>query len=493
MNTDRIIKLLKEQGQIILQGAPGTGKTYATVELAVALCCPNDSNISSERRKLKEKYDELVEKGRVAFTTFHQSMDYEDFVEGYKPTTEEEREEDPNAQFVLRDGIFKKICKDAALGLENPEAKNKLIEELKKEASDQNGVKITDANGKEYQLFFSIDQWFYKCDESYSKKTMATRWNTYIQNGCSNKSLKSDTIALSICIYLKKEYPKDDFDNAWKKLCEEIQTTNKPIEVNTGEKSRQTYLLTKVEDNGSILVHRECNIPNIEDYISKSDAAGYQNAIYRKLKQLNKEARANYLLIIDEINRANISKVMGELITLLEKGKREGNEDARSAKLPYSQKKFTVPDNLYIIGTMNTADRSLGSIDYAIRRRFAFVTLEANQDLAQNHKKEFDAVKGLIEECRDDDFEVDEIMVGHSYFMPNDKDEWERNIDYKIIPLLLEYFKDGVLIDKENKIFTDIKRTKKDQLKSYLKFSKNQQNAQENENQQQSKQEAASE
>lgn len=485
MDTDSIIKLLKEQGQIILQGAPGTGKTYATVELAVALCCPNEyQSLQSNHDSLKKKYDELVKEGRVAFTTFHQSMDYEDFVEGYKPTTKEERE-NGEGDFKRRDGIFKKICKDAALGLENAAAKDKLIEELKKEASVHNGVKITDANDKEYQLFFN-GQWFYECDESYSKKTMATRWNTYKQN----KSLKSDTIAKSICIYLESKYTNIDFSEAWNRLCNEITTTG-TIEVNTGNNSRQTYQLKNVE-NDSILVHRSCDIKNIED--SSESSNGYQNAIYRRLEEFNKKNRANYLLIIDEINRANISKVMGELITLLEKGKRKGNEDARSAKLPYSQEEFTVPDNLYIIGTMNTADRSLGSIDYAIRRRFAFVTLEAEENHVGNkYKDSFNKVKKLIEECRDDDFEVDEIMAGHSYFMPKDDDEWQRNIDYKIIPLLLEYFKDGVLIDKKN-IFTDRKMTKKDQLKSYLS-NKNQKNVPEGEieDQQQSKQQTAPE
>lgn len=415
METERIIELLKEQGQIILQGAPGTGKTYATVELAVALCCPNEySSISSDHNKLKKKYDGLVKEGRVAFTTFHQSMDYEDFVEGYKPATEEERKTNPNAQFVLRNGIFKKMCQKARI--EKTYTRDQVYETIKKRLDDGDHI-IIPVQGGTYE--------YYKEGNNYMNKNS--------KNSISRVSNLKNIIG-------------DAFE-FW----------------------------TECRDNNGYYVEDR-------DKMGGKKQSGSNTYIPAIASYINEMVKPQpYLLIIDEINRANISKVMGELITLLEKGKREGKEDARSAKLPYSQEEFTVPDNLYIIGTMNTADRSLGSIDYAIRRRFAFVTLEANQELAEIHKKEFDAVKNLIEECRDDDFEVDEIMVGHSYFMPKD-DEWQRNIDYKIIPLLLEYFKDGVLIDKENNIFKERAKTKKDQLKDHLGFSKSQQIVQKNDN-----------
>lgn len=276
-------RLLDNAGQIILQGAPGCGKTYVTTDLAVYLC---NGWIPADRQDMKKEYKRLQKEGRIAFTTFHQSLDYEEFVEGLKPDTS--LLEADAMRFVVKDGIFKRVSKAA------------------------------------------------------------------------------------------KEKPEEKF-----------------------------------------------------------------------------------VLIIDEINRANISKVLGELITLLEKSKRLGNDDEFTVTLPYSGEEFGVPNNLYIIGTMNTADRSLGYIDYAIRRRFAFITLKAERnaiDGYSDYKADrtllnkalalYDEVNVLVRQNIAADFEYDDIMVGHSYFMAPTVEELQMNLDYKIRPLLEEYFRDGILVDK---------------------------------------------
>ena len=162
------------------------------------------------------------------------------------------------------------------------------------------------------------------------------------------------------------------------------------------------------------------------------------------------------VLIIDEINRGNISRIFGELITLLEADKRQNGEHPVSVILPYSKKEFSVPSNIYIIGTMNTTDRSTGRIDYAVRRRFAFYTLEAdteaiayyyrkNVELGEKANQLFNAVKEFISDNKTDDLEMDELMVGHSYFMASSEEELRLKLDYEIIPLIKEYEKDGML------------------------------------------------
>ena len=165
-----------------------------------------------------------------------------------------------------------------------------------------------------------------------------------------------------------------------------------------------------------------------------------------------------YVLIIDEINRGNVSKIFGELITLLEADKRSGGgEHHISLKLPYSKEDFSVPSNLYIIGTMNTTDRSTGTIDYAVRRRFAFITLESRADVIENWcnsqsvpsdvKKAalalFDQINGVgrndsssfIAKHKASDFELEDLKVGHSYFMAKDMAGLKLKMRYEVVPL----------------------------------------------------------
>ena len=162
--------------------------------------------------------------------------------------------------------------------------------------------------------------------------------------------------------------------------------------------------------------------------------------------QTEKVELKNYVLIIDEINRGNVSKIFGELISLLEADKRVGGDHPLSVTLPYSKESFSVPSNLYIIGTMNTTDRSVGSIDYAVRRRFSFVTLEADENKVPegNARNLFNAVKNFLNKSKYD-MDIEDLMVGHSYFMASDADVLKMKWQYEILPLLMEYHKDGII------------------------------------------------
>lgn len=155
------------------------------------------------------------------------------------------------------------------------------------------------------------------------------------------------------------------------------------------------------------------------------------------------DIRKNYVLIIDEINRGNVSAIFGELITLIEDSKREGKEEALEIILPYSKEKFSVPSNLYIIGTMNTADRSVESLDTALRRRFVFEEMLPNPDLEELDYIVFDhnvsdilkRINLRIEKLIDRDH-----CIGHAYFIEKDEETVIDSFYKNIIPLLQEYF-----------------------------------------------------
>lgn len=376
-DTLRAAKLLENSGQIILQGAPGCGKTYITTELAVYLC---DGEVPSTREELKKRYKELQKEGRVEFTTFHQSLDYEEFVEGLKPDTDSLN--DKEMRFVVKSGIFKRICQAASA--------------------------TTTSNLKEAYNSFAEDVVNY--DDIYKINMPNGSMFGVTINGKGNLSL----------------YTGKDF------------------------KLNGTLTYENIEKffYGADLGYWKCYFKGIIDVLKKD----------YKLAAENKDANKPYVLVIDEINRANVSKVLGELITLLEKNKRLGWEDEFTVTLPYSGENFGVPDNLYIIGTMNTADRSLGYIDYAVRRRFAFMTIEAKSDVIREFyngngelmKKElllFTSVSDLIKDNLNPDFDLNNIMVGHSYFLAKSDDDFELNLEYKIRPLLEEYLRDGIIVD----------------------------------------------
>ncbi len=172
-----------------------------------------------------------------------------------------------------------------------------------------------------------------------------------------------------------------------------------------------------------------------------------------------------YVLIIDEINRANLSSVLGELIYALE----YRGEAVESMYAVDDDNQLILPPNLYIIGTMNTADRSVGHIDYAIRRRFAFVdvlpeNLKEKQGLENFHEVLFLEVEKLFKEHTSPEFEVHDVQLGHSYFIDKSEEENGAGMDirfkYEIKPILLEYVKDGVLIEKGKDIKKEIEDLK---------------------------------
>ena len=387
------IDILRQKKQIILQGAPGTGKTYKTAAIAVGMCRPTFSDFE-DHQKVMEEYERLQNEGQIAFCTFHQSMDYEDFIEGLKPEVKGD-----GVEYNVENGIFKTIC-ELAQTKENADIATCIDKYLQTIKGYENKKIIPTVTGKS-ELYV----WWTEGNDTISTRSVLS------------KSEKGD------------------------------QYSPSPLNI---EKVKMQALGEGVENNW------------------RQYAQAFINAVKKEYNLENQVSDKPYVLIIDEINRGNVSKIFGELITLLEADKRSGGGSHHiSLKLPYSKEDFSVPSNLYIIGTMNTTDRSTGTIDYAVRRRFAFVTLESRADIIEKWcnsqsipsgvKKAsldlFAQINGLsrndnssfIAKHKASDFELEDLKVGHSYFMAKDMASLKLKMRYEVVPLIKEYIKDGIL------------------------------------------------
>ena len=441
----------------ILYGPPGTGKTYNTINKALEILGVETQDKS--RAELKAHFDEFRQNGQIEFVTFHQSFSYEEFVEGIKPKfiNSNEGVESSKMEYEIKSGIFKQICKKA---LKNLEDSQKDEAELKNESKVDNlfeafieHIQNEQENGGEYIL------------KQNAKKDK--NWLVVLLDSGNYKVIK----IFSHSGYLEKY----------------------PVFLN-GDKIKAHYSDFKADNS--------FKIPSNENRTGYIDTHRFYSAFFKKMQEFettwqdiskdsgeidfNQKALKSYILIIDEINRGNISKILGELITLIEPSKRIGGDEELRVTLPYSNESFGVPSNLYIIGTMNTADRSIALLDTALRRRFEFVEMmpqpellkniwivkdteqrdNENQVIPENRMEELDKYMSEKSNClykilnsinNRIEFLLDrEHTIGHAFFFEkakiykNDKLEWyELTLESlkeifvkKIIPLLQEYFYD---------------------------------------------------
>jgi hypothetical protein len=232
-------------------------------------------------------------------------------------------------------------------------------------------------------------------------------------------------------------------------------------------KTRQAELIAKeltkpgtVGSEGEFQIIQFHPAYSYEDFvrgiIAKTTESGnvlYQveNKILTDFAQKAKDnPNGNYVLVIDEINRANLPSVLGELIYALE----YRDKSVTSLYEYEGERKIVLPKNLYIIGTMNTADRSVGHIDYAIRRRFAFVDILPDENVIEYEgaKKLFNSIKNLFTaEFLSPEFKSKEVMIGHSYFLAKDDNKMRIKLEYEIKPILREYLKDGIFFEAASK------------------------------------------
>lgn len=420
-----IIKFDKNQ---ILYGPPGTGKTYNTAIYAVAICNGEDVETVKEwdYEEVMTRYNELVSLGQITFTTFHQSYGYEEFIEGIKPIMDENN----NISYEVKSGVFKEFCKQAQI----PE--NMLIDhntKLWKVILKSGDTSAT--NSVKSECFYSDQKIMFdwgKKDECY---------------------IGSEALRQLILFHDKMNI--GDIVVVYAGNSENIDA----IGIITGEafydESRPSYRWSRSVKWIEVNKLRSMKLWNENKYFSNDTVQELKRVNlleFMKTVQPQKFTanKKNYVFIIDEINRGNISKIFGELITLIEDCKRAGQKEEASAILPYSGDSFSIPSNVYIIGTMNTADRSIALMDTALRRRFSFVEMMPDSQLLQDIKviadgKEIDIAKMLDKMNQRIAYLYDrEHTIGHAFFMKL-KDsptiETLQNIFEKsIVPLLQEYF-----------------------------------------------------
>lgn len=439
----------------ILYGPPGTGKTYNTINKALKIILikekrstqinhvfqnhdykknvedilnvlQKNEHTPEDRKLLMWAFDYYKNQSQIVFTTFHQSFGYEEFVEGIKAKTI-----DKAIEYKVENGIFKKLC---------IEAQDKII------VSDD--------------LKINLDKTW--------KVSLGGSGNNEIKNDCYRNS--------RMRFGYKEDFPNslesyDKLNNPLNALFNKMTIGDVVVSLNSNKSINQIgivsgdyeYLENENDYKHSRAVRWLFEEPRIVDFYEINNNSVFSNPAIHEINPnrekllaliptsgvLNNNADKNYILIIDEINRGNISKIFGELITLIEDSKRIGTAEEIRVSLPYSgmgddEKGFGVPSNLYIIGTMNTADRSIAPIDTALRRRFVFEEMLPKSELLTsnldgtgiNLNEILTAINTRIEYLYDRDH-----TIGHAYLIG--VETFEQLIfafKNKIIPLLAEYF-----------------------------------------------------
>ena len=502
----------------ILFGPPGTGKTYISIEKALDIINPlwKEESRKTDEADLREYaitlYNKYVESGQIVFTTFHQSMSYEDFIEGIKPSAEStdntsdnshtivaqnspsaddmdageqgepastvvyeesaETKKTNNISYSVQPGIFKEICDKALLdylcecfcqekrneGYRSTDDRLKkevvslvqnLMNENKKKPEENDFQSIKETGAFEEETIKNIMETIHSYKDKLQQKCYETASLQNIGDLFYKEYLESILAEIN-----KDENNEYELQSGKKIQIKEIEETRKKEKEKEGEKEKKyKFFVTKEIGIPSDIFKKKLKLERTfgttyEGYLP-SLVEDYKNFVRRK------KSTTPYVLIIDEINRGNIASIFGELITLIEDSKRLGRLNALTAKLPYSHEVFGVPDNLYIIGTMNTADRSVEALDSALRRRFVFEEMMPDSTCVPDWKENvgddnnkipielrdiFDKINARLRVLKDRDHQI-----GHSYFMniKDDDNKWEKLKDVfyrQIIPLLQEYF-----------------------------------------------------
>lgn len=367
----------------ILYGPPGTGKTYNTKNIALSILGEDIESLN--RNEILELYKQYSEEGRIEFVTFHQSFGYEDFVEGIKPVLPGKGENDTDEMvYDIENGIFKSLCRKAS-------QKSKVAISQDYNPDEIRYFKMS-LGGKQYPIIHNwcVENGYLALgwggDKDFSNYTNIENWISFrdkFKEEYPNMYSQSKFTAQALHIFMKMNEGDIVIATKGNYIVNAIGRVAGPYEykedtpIDFYQFRKVNWIIKDLDSPADEFVNKNISQQSIYQF-SKEDL---KKEYLKRLITEDDVQKGNYVLIIDEINRGNIASIFGELITLIEVDKRKGATEELSAVLPYSKEKFSVPDNLFIIGTMNTADRNVEALDTALRRRFAFEEIKSQPKL----------------------------------------------------------------------------------------------------------------
>ena len=428
----------------ILYGPPGTGKTYHTINKAVQIANP-EFDISQSRSIIKAEYKRLVDAGQIVFTTFHQSMSYEDFVEGIKPVMGNEGL-GGQINYAVENGIFKSICKQASF---KDVQKDDSIDWGKKDYFKLSLGGIARPDVHDYCLDHNIIALGYGGENDLSDLSTITDWHDFkIKFSVLNPEEYKETTysAQAAFTFLRMNIGDVVVISKGNRIVDAVGIVESDyyyddnVAIDYKHFRKVKWLSTRMNYKPDFFLDVNISQMTIYEFYKLSIKIEAFKELFSSKSTVETSIKPQ-VLIIDEINRGNVSAIFGELITLIEDSKREDQPEALEVILPYSKEKFSVPPNLYIIGTMNTADRSVEALDTALRRRFVFEELLPNPSLLNQILFGYEA-SALLEKINK---RIEKLMdrdhcIGHAYFLEKDEESFIESFYKNIIPLLQEYF-----------------------------------------------------
>lgn len=456
----------------ILFGPPGTGKTYATIDETLNILDPqfmaanpdvvgaSHAERKARRAILKARFDQFAADRRVRFVTFHQSFSYEDFVEGLKATMTDQG----SLKYEVAPGVFQEICGRAQAAWSASQPGQAIAKPIDLAGRRIWKMSLGAAEGADAYVY----------DDCMDQDIALLGYGDELDfNGCEDEKQveekfiaegedpKQQAFAIRMVNTFKNKVKRGDlliisdgnlkFRAIGEVVSDYFRLKDEERSQDHYKQARKIQWLRKFDPSLSAgeVLHKNFSMQTL--YELHPHALDQQ-----KLKHLLAPAgtvesagEEPYVLIIDEINRGSVSRIFGELITLIEDSKRAGAEEALSVTLPYSKLPFAVPQNLHLLGTMNTADRSLAGLDIALRRRFVFKEMPPQPALLKNVLIEGDLSVGDLLAKMNERIEVlldRDHLLGHASFMRLAEDGGNtlgalasifRN---QVLPLLQEYF-----------------------------------------------------